>query len=236
MRSRGRIILGIALTVTLGVPGAAGAQVPGQDSVVGSLTQGLGRESTAFTIDAFSGPSGEQPGGTVLARNLLLNSDLVVTCLQVTGTRAVIGARQDFPTASVLYYLIVVDAPGAEQDRLAFQRYRNDDPAAPQTCAAADASGAIPDPARVGSVVVTDAHPFPTLKDQCKNGGWRTFGFENQGQCVRFVRLIPGPPPYPTTKEQCRHGGWAQYGFKNKRRCLRFVRLRPPATFADSGR
>jgi hypothetical protein len=29
----------------------------------------------------------------------------------------------------------------------------------------------------------------PTSKDQCKNGGWRTFGmFKNQGDCVSFVR------------------------------------------------
>ena len=27
----------------------------------------------------------------------------------------------------------------------------------------------------------------PTSKDQCKNGGWRSFGFRNQGQCVNFV-------------------------------------------------
>jgi hypothetical protein len=216
----------VTLILTLGVPGIAGAQVQAQDSVRGTLTQGIGREATTFTIDAFSSPSGQQPGGTVLARNLFLDSDLVVFCLQVTGTRAVIGARQDFPTAVVLYYLIVVDAPGAEQDRLAFQRYGND-PAAPTTCAAADAAGVTPAPAVSGSVVVTDAPAFPTSKAQCRNRGWAQYGFKNQGQCIRFVRLIPGPPPYPSTKAQCRHGGWAQYGFITKRRCLRFVRLRP---------
>jgi hypothetical protein len=35
---------------------------------------------------------------------------------------------------------------------------------------------------------VTDAHPLPTSKDQCKNGGWQDFGvFKNQGDCVSFV-------------------------------------------------
>jgi hypothetical protein len=30
--------------------------------------------------------------------------------------------------------------------------------------------------------------PFPTSKDQCKNGGWRNYpGFRNQGDCVSFV-------------------------------------------------
>jgi hypothetical protein len=39
-------------------------------------------------------------------------------------------------------------------------------------------------------IVVVDAQPFPTSKDQCKHGGWRGFGdtFKNQGQCVAFVQ------------------------------------------------
>jgi hypothetical protein len=27
---------------------------------------------------------------------------------------------------------------------------------------------------------VIDAQPLPTTKDQCKNGGWKQFGFKNQ--------------------------------------------------------
>ncbi|HMH85690.1 MAG TPA: hypothetical protein VK529_07080 [Gemmatimonadaceae bacterium] len=27
----------------------------------------------------------------------------------------------------------------------------------------------------------------PATKDECKNGGWVIFAFENQGQCVRFI-------------------------------------------------
>ena len=35
---------------------------------------------------------------------------------------------------------------------------------------------------------MVDAPPLPTSKDQCKNGGWRTYGvFKNQGDCVSFV-------------------------------------------------
>jgi hypothetical protein len=35
---------------------------------------------------------------------------------------------------------------------------------------------------------VTDTRPLPTTKDQCKNGGWRSYGvFKNQGDCVSFV-------------------------------------------------
>ena len=38
-------------------------------------------------------------------------------------------------------------------------------------------------------IAISPAPAQPSSKDQCKNGGWRDFaGFENQGQCVRFVR------------------------------------------------
>jgi virginiamycin B lyase len=33
----------------------------------------------------------------------------------------------------------------------------------------------------------------PTSKDECKRGGWRQFGFRNQGQCVSFVQRGPNP-------------------------------------------
>jgi hypothetical protein len=28
----------------------------------------------------------------------------------------------------------------------------------------------------------------PLTKEDCKDGGWETYGFRNQGQCVRFVQ------------------------------------------------
>jgi hypothetical protein len=33
----------------------------------------------------------------------------------------------------------------------------------------------------------------PTTTNQCKHGGWKQFGFKNQGQCVAFVQRGPGP-------------------------------------------
>jgi hypothetical protein len=42
-----------------------------------------------------------------------------------------------------------------------------------------------------GNVVVTDAPPFPTSKEQCKAGGYAQFGFKNEGQCVAFVQRGP---------------------------------------------
>jgi hypothetical protein len=38
--------------------------------------------------------------------------------------------------------------------------------------------------------------PVPTSKDQCKNGGWKTFGvFKNEGACVSFVATGGKNPP-----------------------------------------
>jgi hypothetical protein len=33
--------------------------------------------------------------------------------------------------------------------------------------------------------------PAPTAKSQCKKGGWKQFGFKNQGQCIRSVKHGP---------------------------------------------
>jgi len=35
--------------------------------------------------------------------------------------------------------------------------------------------------------IADDEVTDPTTKDECKKGGWESFGFRNQGQCVRFV-------------------------------------------------
>lgn len=37
----------------------------------------------------------------------------------------------------------------------------------------------------------TNEYGSPTTKQQCKNGGYRAFGFKNQGQCVAFVERGP---------------------------------------------
>lgn len=38
---------------------------------------------------------------------------------------------------------------------------------------------------RLFGTISVDLHP--ENKDQCKDGGWEAFAFENQGQCVRFI-------------------------------------------------
>jgi hypothetical protein len=110
-------------------------------------------------------------------------------CLNVSGNQATIVATLFVPTVplSVAIKVTVVDAPPGEPDQsgssIAFDR--------PVPSCETPLGVA---PAR-GSVVVTDAQPFPTTKEQCKDGGWRDFGdtFKNQGQCVAFVQRGPKP-------------------------------------------
>jgi len=39
-------------------------------------------------------------------------------------------------------------------------------------------------------------NPFPTTKDECKDGGWQSFAlFKNQGDCVSYVATKQRNPP-----------------------------------------
>jgi hypothetical protein len=66
---------------------------------------------------------------------------------------------------------------------------------APTECSTAPTAFLFDQVIDIGDIVVTDAQPLPTSKEQCKNGGWRDFGdtFKNQGQCVAFVQRGPKP-------------------------------------------
>jgi hypothetical protein len=49
---------------------------------------------------------------------------------------------------------------------------------------------------RILILINTTPPPLPTSKDECKNGGWQTFGvFKNQGDCVSFVTTGGKNPP-----------------------------------------
>jgi hypothetical protein len=177
-------LIAIALVGPLAISPAAQGQSAGEDSVTGSGTGNL----YSFAFDAHSGPSGENPSGTagvwftsfpdVFARGS-------VTCLTVQGNRAVIGIAND---------------PGGITDRgTLFEVTDNPDTfifrtlAAPATDCSSGVSSPEPFPVETGDITITDAHPFPTSKDQCKNGGYASFGFKNQGECVAFVQRGPKP-------------------------------------------
>jgi hypothetical protein len=69
------------------------------------------------------------------------------------------------------------------------------------TCPSSMATGvALQQEGLYGDFVVSDAKSLPTTKDQCKNGGWRSYNvFKNQGDCVSFVATKGKNPPATTS-------------------------------------
>jgi hypothetical protein len=201
-----------AAVMVLATAPSATAQVPPGDSVTGDLfdrdtgTQVLG-------IDARSGPSGENAAGTAtwhIGGGLGPTWDASVSCLAVTGNIAVIGFSGTlffFGEGSPVAGLIrVVDGggPGSGQDSFEWAE-TSGAPGGPPIPGPTDCSSY---PARFGpsfivafnrtggNIVVTDTKPVPISKDQCKSGGWRSFGvFKNQGDCVSFVATGGKNPP-----------------------------------------
>ena len=172
-----------ATTVVLAAvlaPGAA-AQVPTQDSVIGSgVARTSGSDTTFdFDIDARSGPSGENPTGQVTFRYTTDGSTFFsgpVTCLAVNGNFASLNA--DTPQYRGVG-LDVTDSPSGDLIRAI--------PTGTSSCS--PLGTAVDFEVISGDLVVTDAPVLPTSTNQCKNGGWSAYGvFENQGDCVSFVR------------------------------------------------
>ena len=189
------------------LPGVSNAQAPALDSVTG---QGGVIGNFTWLFDAHSGPSGQDPGGQVVwhfGGGLGPTSNTVVTCLSVTGNTAVIGSSGSV-TGIFRYWIAglfkVVDAGGpaiggdtfewAELDGPPGETPVGDPLPGPTDCSSYPGSfPLLKGPFSVGAsgddIVVTDAKPLtPTTKEQCKKGGWRSFGiFKNQGDCVGFV-------------------------------------------------
>jgi hypothetical protein len=175
---------------SLAVAAPASAVTPSQDSVSGNV-ETLGTVvlplSVRWQIAAASGPSGEAPTGTVSAASFLNGS---VTCLSVEGNVAQMTVRD--PQYGDPVAVRVTDNAGLGRPDLVESNWA--------TVSAPDCSIPEPDYIRnervvVGDIVVVDAQPLPTSKDQCKHGGWKTYGtaFKNQGQCVAFVQRGPKP-------------------------------------------
>jgi hypothetical protein len=184
----GAIALALAATVTLGGGTPAGAQLPTQDSVTGTVT--LVEGGPSFRFDARSGPSGENPTGTITRLNPAGNIEVVVsvTCLTVEGNRATVAAVTGFPLERVVAFLEDNDGTGVDRF-LGVSGEISDCPLTPP-------AGASLSPILSGDLTVVDGSPLPTSKDQCKNGGWRNFGvFKNQGDCVSFVATGGKNPP-----------------------------------------
>jgi hypothetical protein len=146
-------------------------------------------------VDAFSGPSGEDPGGHVIfGFNPIFDVGPVtgpVTCLDVTGNTAVMTVAGPFSSLPgfLAFTVKLVDNGGSGLDR--FQYF----PIPPENSQYLDCR-ANPIPTDfggplIGRAEVFDSPPPPTSKDQCNGGGWKQFGFKNQGQCIAFVNHGP---------------------------------------------
>src|SRR5687767_1769136 len=96
-----------ALVVPTSAPAATPAPPPARDTVTGSAFIGVGFTSSTYTVDAFSGPSGEAPGGTITVRGMFFDFDLTVTCLRVRGGRAVVVGRQEEAGRAVNVVMVV---------------------------------------------------------------------------------------------------------------------------------
>jgi hypothetical protein len=172
----------------LALPGVSAAQVS-QDSVSGG---GVASAGLGFSLDARSGPSGENPTGTARVRQLALPDIALegqVTCLTVTGNRGVIGIEDTLGLFGRGWFIQVTDGTPDTFNLSPFSPVE-----APTVCPASlDLFGG---PVFVGDIIVVDAPALPTSMEQCKDGGWQSYGvFKNQGDCVSFVATGGKNPP-----------------------------------------
>jgi hypothetical protein len=173
----------------MAVIAAPASAAPDEDFVTGTgeivVMSPFGPVVLGVSIDARSGAAGANPRGAV---DVFLpgNGSFVngpVTCLVVTGNRAIIGFED------------------ASDGHVTAEVVDNNATSSPDTFAVIlGATGcspvSSPFPLVSGDFVVHDAVPL-TSRDQCKHGGWRDFTddeghpFDNQGQCIAFVQQSP---------------------------------------------
>jgi hypothetical protein len=175
-----KLLCWVACALAL-APAVAAAQGPAGDSVTGVATSGDGRDFTRFTFDAHSGPSGENPSGTVVFDTFFGSfGALPVSCLTVSGKRAsmVIDAP---PNAGIAgFFLTVEDNGPGPQEGLDWSILNSLPPDCPIP------SGAISQ-SETGDIVVTDSPPAPTTYAQCRLAGWVKYGFASHAACNAHV-------------------------------------------------
>jgi hypothetical protein len=216
----------LAVATFLCAASAASGQTPGHDSVTGDGVIDFTSDGfwTEVLVDARSGPSGENPSGTLTLQicgiqttSRACTQSGSVTCLNVTGNRAVFAwfgpvFAANFPVR--LRGLVEITdngSPGAGRDTLqivpshiVFSNGYDASIDVPITdCPASLPGDGTPlfagDTSPWGftqDYVVNDAAALPSSKDQCNNGGWRNFDvFKNQGDCVSYVSTKGTNPP-----------------------------------------
>ncbi len=169
------------------------------DSVTGTgtvmlfvtLPEFTGTLISSFDLDAHSGPSGEDPSGTVSFPEVGI-VDSPITCLEVRRVTffggSFLQATMNFPAFGQVTMQIsdggVPDQPvDVVVSQIASPRAATD--CSPLAFGDTNVRGGVTS----GDVVFVDVPPAPISKDQCKDGGWQNFGsfFSSQGDCVAFV-------------------------------------------------
>jgi hypothetical protein len=180
-----------------------------------SLPPGQFGTFVQVTADARSGPGGEGPTGTMRWDERFVggfsHSDTSVTCLSVTGDTAVVGVTgvrritiiAGSIDVSVAGLIRLVDGGASAPDTIEFDIDQGPlvlppppPLPGPADCSAFPAGVPLDTADDDGNLIVHDAQALPTSKDQCKKGGWKTYGvFKNQGDCVSFVATGGKNPP-----------------------------------------
>jgi hypothetical protein len=189
---RAVLLAAIALSGAWLGAGAAHAAVPTQDSVRAAGDAPSAVMGGFFNLDfaVQSDPTGGNVSGHA-SFNLGSRTGLLVegpvTCLAVDGNTAYVAIdSSEFPGSPVVAKLVDGGGPGSGLDR--FDAFLSNGTSTKCGFQPFNENAVV-----AGDVVVVDAPPLPTSKDQCKQGGWRTFGFKNQGQCVASVQRGPKP-------------------------------------------
>jgi hypothetical protein len=173
------VALALALAVVMAIPASAAGQGSGEDSATGS---GANLLFTDIQLDAHSDPTGANPRGRVSISTASTFEGPVV-CLVVTGNRALIGFTD--PIVGFILALAIDNRPPGATGLPPDEFYAAPSSAVDGCAPLISGTGG---QLLQGDIVVRDAPALPTDKEQCKNGGWRTFGvFRNQGDCVSFV-------------------------------------------------
>jgi hypothetical protein len=209
-----RLLLIVVTAASCLFPAASSAQAPAGDSVTGELFDQFETGVSVFPpLDVRSGPAGENPTGTAawhVGGGLGPTWNVDATCLAVDGKTAVFGFSGTLfeigPRLPVAGLARVTDGggPASGLDSFEWAQVTGTEGGppipGPTDCSSYPAGFQPQGPTAfnrtAGDIVITDTPAAPTSKDQCKNGGWRTFpGFKNEGDCVSFVATGGKKPP-----------------------------------------
>jgi hypothetical protein len=162
---------------TYSATGVAAGPYPGTFTETGALT--VNRLSASFTIDSAAG----QVTGTKTAN---VGVSCGGSCAGVAACALAGASYNTLPgqlSSTDTYTATIRTAAGTFIDTGLFGAvfYRSAD----SPLNGFDSSFA--------SDLVSPTQVVPTGEEQCKGGGWRAYGFKNQGRCLQFVKRPPAP-------------------------------------------